>query len=110
MTQMELDAAKTALWQQCQGRKMTQYETLLDREYSCREMMISIFAYGGTIEITNESTYGFKQYLSKYVRELGRERFDEVRRTQLQSFEGVTVSRGVYTDGEGCTYNSINWL
>ena len=109
MTQMELNAAKNALCKQCQGRKMTQDEKLLNREYSCREMMMSIFAYGGTIEITDENTYGFKKYLSKYVRELGRARFDEVRRTQLKSFEGVTISKGVYTDEEGCTYNSINW-
>lgn len=109
MTRKELDAAKNALREQCRGRQMTKAEALLSAEYSCRDMMICIFAYDGTAGITNEDGFNFKRYLSPYVQTLGRKRYDKVREDQLKSFEGVTISRGVFTDDEGCTYNSINW-
>lgn len=79
MTRKELDAAKNALREQCRGRQMTKAEALLNAEYSCRDMMICIFAYDGTAGITNEDGFNFKRYLSPYVQTLGRKRYDRVR-------------------------------
>lgn len=87
----------------------TNKEELLDKEISCREMMISIFAYWGIGSIKNEGSFCFEQYLKKYLIALGRKRFDKIRDEMVAEFEKATVNKGVYEDHEGCTYNSIKW-
>ena len=109
MNSEQLAEAEDRLYEQTQGREMTREEELLSEEYDCRGMMISIFAYWGINSITNEQSYCFEKYLQKYVERLGRRRFNKVREDQLKSFEGASIRHGVYTDGEGCTYNAIDW-
>jgi hypothetical protein len=76
-------------------------------ELACRRMMNSFFAYGNSL--TDESSWHFQRYLQEYVDRLGRKLFDQVRNEQMETYKKCTISVGVFTDDEGCTYNSINW-
>lgn len=72
-------------------------------------MMISFFAYSGVQNISDESSWDFRRYLAQYVKTLGRRKFNAIRKDMLKTFEKATVRHAVFTDGEGCSYNSIDW-
>lgn len=107
--QQLLDKERSEFMKRTRNRKWTPEEEKEYAELACRSMMISFFAYHGIPTIRNEESWFFQQYLQRYVKELGRKRFDEVRDRMIKSFEGATVKCGIYTDHEGCTYNSIHW-
>lgn len=63
-------------------------------------MMKSLYAY--------DSLSKNNSYLSKYKTELGEKEFNRVYdEYEKELKEKYTVKRGVYTDGEGCTYNEL---
>lgn len=83
---------------------------LMDRELWARDMVISCVCYGREYNFYDERTGRWGQYGLNYEKELGAERALEVFRDQVAYMrKHATINSGVYTDHEGCTYNSINW-
>lgn len=76
---------------------------------SCISMIDSIICYSGfgksAKQILEDEEKAYHNYLEKYVKELGREKVLELIQGQLDDIVDIKV--GVYTDYEGCTYNSI---
>ena len=88
-----------------------EYE-LRDRELSCISMIDSILCYNcrgwqdaERVLAYEESSY--HDYLADYVKLFGRDKVIELIQGQIDSIE--SISTNVYTDDEGCTYNSINY-
>jgi hypothetical protein len=84
---------------------------LRKEELSCISMIDSILAYGG-FGLTAEQVMKFEErsyhnYLDQYVKLFGRAKVVELIQGQIDSIS--SISHGVFTDGEGCTYNSINY-
>lgn len=104
MTGKQIRAAKNTL---PSFRKYDSWSTAqkkLDRELMCREMINSILIYGGK----PRSEYN-RRYMDSYRKELGEKRVEELIREQEEDFAKAKVVHGVYTDHEGCTYNSCKW-
>ena len=83
-------------------------------ELSCREMINSIMIYGNINSPYNEKTGELDYYLRDYAKDsgfhgIGKQRVIELVREQQADFAKAKVNCGVYTDGEGCTYNSCTW-
>ena len=76
---------------------------------SLKSMLDSCFAYDFITD--NEAyrkTYSFERYVKPYEQKLGKQLFDEIYNDHLNNLrENFKVERGVFTDHEGCTYNSI---
>ena len=82
------------------------------RIYDCYEMVNSILAYSPYLrslpaEEVFEKYTTDREYLDDYIKLFGKEKVIEIIAEQLADIE--TVRCGVYTDGEGCSYNSIVW-
>lgn len=80
-------------------------------EMSCIRMINSILAYNWfghsaeeIMQMEEESKYN---YLADYVNEIGRHRVVELIQAQMDDIDHI--SRNVFTDGEGLSYNSIVW-
>lgn len=81
-------------------------------ELDCIDMINSILAYGCSGYKDAEVVLKYEEdswhnYLADYVKNLGREKVIALIQGQIDSMIGVRY--GVYTDGEGGTYNSIVW-
>ena len=88
-----------------------QYE-LRSKELDCIGMINSILAYQGRgmtdgEEVMQSEEHRYHNYLADYVKLLGRDRVVELIQAQINDIK--FVARNVYTDSEGCTYNSIIW-
>jgi len=86
--------------------------TLQDEIKSLKSMLDSCFAYD-VITDNDEyrKTYSFQRYVQPYEKKLGKDLFDKVYNDQLNYLRGnFSVVRNVFTDGEGCTYNSLQPL
>ena len=98
--------------------EMTKEQRTLYHELAWREYINSCLAYGELHKaITSENrlspdiyhrgtnkTYGIGEWFSE-------ERAVEIAREQEVDFKAkATVHHNVYTDYEGCTYNSVTWL
>lgn len=81
------------------------------QELFCISMIDSILAYGGfgrtAKQVLHNQEKSYHNYLEGYVEVLGRDRVIELIQGQIDSI--ASISNGVFTDGEGCTYNSINY-
>jgi len=93
---------------------MNEEQVKLHAELSCREMINSIMIYGNINSPYNEKTEKLNYYLLKYAKDsgfygIGKERVLELIREQQADFANAKVNCGVYTDGEGCVYNSVSW-
>ena len=78
------------------------------RELSVREMVNSIMCYGNTNVGVDE--YNRNIYFVEADKLLGKEKVNTIIEDQTRYFrEHAKVIHGVYKDGEGCTYNSIQW-
>lgn len=89
----------------------TEYELRL-RELSCIYMINSILAYQGAGMTDAEAVMqmeenSYHNYLAEYVDVLGREKVVALIQAQIDDID--YVQRNVYTDCEGCSYNSIVW-
>lgn len=72
----------------------------LDKELSCREMIMSCLIYGDNIYKS--------RYIMDYTDELGDQRVLELCKEQEKYFnEKCEVLHNVYTDSEGLSYNSL---
>lgn len=84
---------------------------LRKEELSCISMIDSILAYGGfgftAEQVMKNQERAYHNYLDQYVKLLGRTKVVELIQGQIDSIS--SISHGVFTDGEGCTYNSINY-
>lgn len=80
-------------------------------ELYCISMIDSILAYGGfgftAEQVMNDQERSYHNYLEGYVKVLGRAKVVELIQGQIDSI--VSIRRCVGTDGEGRTYNSINY-
>ena len=103
MTGKQIQAARATLPSGYAQR--TEEERKLERELFCREMINSILIYDGVKALDEE----MDRYLLRYVKELSKERVLELIKEQVADFEKAIVKRNVYTDWEGCTYNTCLW-
>ena len=83
-------------------------------ELSCREMINSIMIYGNINSPYNEKEDKLDRYLEERWQERGmfyvpRKRIIELVKEQQADFAKAVVKSGVYTDYEGCTYNTCVW-
>ena len=87
-----------------------EYE-LRDQELWCIKMINSILAYGchgfTAEEVMQHEERAYHNYLAEYVELFGRDKVVELIQRQIDSMAGV--KHRVFTDDEGCTYNSIIW-
>ena len=75
---------------------------------NCRSMVVSVLAYGGFGSTPERILDGYQgKYLDGYVEALGRDVVLGVLKETIDRIE--TIDHNVYTDGEGCSYNSIKW-
>lgn len=82
------------------------------KELRCREMINSIMIYHGADAPYNEKTGEFNRYLDMYVNgyyNIGPERVRKLIEEQKADFAKAKVTENVYTDHEGCTYNTCIW-
>ncbi len=85
---------------------------LRDRELSCISMIDSILCYNcrgwqDAERVLKYEETSYHNYLADYVDLFGRDKVLELIQGQIDSIDSVSV--GVFTDSEGCTYNSINY-
>ena len=111
MTDKQIRAAKDSL---PRLRDMNEEQERVYAELSCREMINSIMIYGNINSPYNEKEDKLDRYLEERWQERGmfyvpRKRIIELVKEQQADFAKAKVNRGVYTDHEGCTYNSCTW-
>lgn len=99
MTSKQLEKAKSK----------TPYGTKEYTELSCISMMHSILVYNYYPEQGKITFPIDNQYLQKYIKTLGVERVSQLWSEQVTDFRKAKVSHNVYTDSEGCSYNSCRW-
>lgn len=84
-------------------------------ELSCREMINSIMIYGNINSPYSEKEDELDRYLEERWQERGsmfyvpRKRIIELVKEQQADFAKAVVKSNVYTDCEGCTYNTCVW-
>lgn len=123
MTQKQIEAAKDALHKKYYGNKCVYFENLiqpwtkedevLKEELNCRSMINSMLIYGDS---TDKESYGYNKYLKPYTEKgnwhdglFNEKRLAELIAEQKADFAKAIVRQSVYTDSEGCTYNSCKW-
>lgn len=66
---------------------------------------IACLAYGEDFDIEHHV-----QRFQSYCKDITREEIETIWKAESEYFnEHVTIQWGCYTDGEGCTYNSLIW-
>lgn len=110
MTDKQIRDAKNKL---PQWKNMTDEQKQEYAELSCRDMINSILIYGNK-PVKDDGS--LNQYLSMYYKKgestmhyIGEKRVRELIEEQQRDFAKATVTVGVYTDHEGCIYNSCSW-
>jgi hypothetical protein len=93
MTQKEIEALE---------HKEYKEKRLIYGEGGCRSMIMSCLIYGYGRD------YFYKNHAQRYEAVLGQERVEEIWEDQYDYFiNHCKVNHNVYTDSEGCTYNSV---
>lgn len=115
MTRKEIEAARKSLPRilDIPRRNWTDKQRKTDDELDCREMINSCLCYGGIEgfwQKFDSFPEGWHSYADRYIAKLGEKRVREIVAEQERDFAKATVSYDVYTDCEGCTYNSIRWV
>lgn len=95
------------------GKKLSASKERRRKELKCMSMINSILCYDWATrlqectpqKVLEEEQNKYHSYLDQYVQQLGKERVLELIQEQLNSIAGVKVN--VFTDSEGCSYNSI---
>lgn len=105
MTDKQIKEMKKTLprWKNGVPPVLTPQQKILQESLSCRDMINSILCYHGTNNIMDNP------YLKKYMESLGTILVSLLVEEQIQDFSKATVLQNVYTDSEGCSYNSIIW-
>lgn len=81
--------------------ELTKEQKQLHRELDCREMINSCLCYG--------TDFLNSRYKDRYIKDLGEQRVIELYNEQKKDFDKAIVLHNVYEDGEGVSYNSIQW-
>ena len=82
----------------------TEYQErgLVYGEGGCRSMIMSCLIYGW------DKDHFYEKHAQRYASELGVEKVKEIWEDQYNYFKNhCRVNHNVYTDSEGCTYNSV---
>ena len=123
MTEKQIEAVKEKLNKKYYGdncrtidnlkMEWTKKDEILEEELSCRSMINSMLVYG---DDTEEGSYGYNRYLKPYTEKgtwhdglITKKRLNKLIAEQKNDFEKATVKHNVYTDSEGCSYNSCHW-
>lgn len=108
MTGKQIEAAKQTL--PGLSGKHTPQQSRLRKELGCREMINSCLVYGSaSYDFYDPATKRFGPYAERYVKALGEETVVRLYDEQAEDFAKAIVRHGVYTDHEGCSYNSCIW-
>ncbi len=108
MTRQQIEEAKQTLPRFLE--KHTPQQIQLRDELACREMINSCLIYGSArYDFYDPTTRQFGQYAQRYVKQLGGKAVARLYNEQVEDFSKATVHHGVYTDNEGCSYNSCVW-
>lgn len=87
----------------------TKEQKTLAKELDCIEMINSCLVYGSDFWTAKSYSIEGGKICDSYVKELGIDRVKELYEEQKDYFNNhVIINYGVYTDTEGCSYNSIN--
>lgn len=79
-------------------------------ELNMREMIISIYCYGGRHRLVESMKGQWDSYLFGYVEKIGEERARKIVCEQTDYMdEHAKIIHNVATDCEGVSYNSIEW-
>lgn len=105
MTGKEIEriAEQLPKWKNGIPPQFTPEQNQLSEELNCRRMINSILCYSGSDNIISNI------YLKKYIDILGIKIVNQLIKEQLDDFSRAIVKKDVYTDYEGCSYNSIIW-
>lgn len=105
MTRKELNRLKKSFpkWENGRPPVLTEEQKLLREKISCIEMIDSILIYNGSKDIFSN------RYLKDYIYLLGIKTVAELVIGQVEDIAKSTILRGVHTDNEGLSYNSIIW-
>lgn len=122
MTAKEIERAKEELYTKYYGNNpripkyllhsWTNEDMQLEKELACREMINCCLIYDSPIRYDDydyHNDYEYKKYIASDSRGLSMERIDELIAEQRESFKKAIVSRDVFTDSEGVSYNSCDW-
>lgn len=85
-------------------------ETKEEKKFRCIEMINSILAYhyhDNAIYVLSREYTKRHNYLEEYVDKLGEKKVLELIQNQIDDIE--RIEENVYTDCDGCSYNSIVW-
>lgn len=122
MTDRQLDQARKQLREEMNSQgfgwidgkyiKPPEEYELRSKELDCIDMIDSILAYQGAGMTDAEAVMRMEErayynYLADYVKLFGRDKVVALIQEQIDSIDYVQYR--VYTDSEGCTYNSIIW-
>lgn len=105
MTDKQLKKLKDTLpkWQNGKPPVYTYEQKMLREKIFCIDMINSILVYDGSKDILNN------RYLKDHIDTLGLKTVAELVIEQVEDLSKATILRGVYTDNEGLSYNSIIW-
>lgn len=78
----------------------------MDKIRNCYEMAESLITYGYASLDKPEDVLN-SDYMSEYVKELGADTVVKIARAVADSI--ASIERDVYTDSEGCSYNSVKY-
>lgn len=123
MNDKQLEAARSQLsneiaaigygWINGKYRNPPKKYCLREKEFDCIDMINSLlcYSYSGYSDdatwILHDELNSYHSYLASYVDTLGEKRVIELIQGQIDDIERVGYS--VYTDSEGCTYNTLIW-
>ena len=125
MTGEEIQRQKEILWTKYYGDECriidnlkmpwSKEDEILMEELDCRDMIHSILIYGSSADV-EEGSYDFNRYLTRYYDKslnkevlLSKSRVLELIKEEKEEISNAVIHRNVYTDFEGCTYNSIEY-
>lgn len=105
MTRKELKKLKDTLpkWQNGKPPVYTYEQKMIREKIFCIEMIDSILIYNGSKDILNN------KYLKDHIDKLGLKTVTELVIGQVEDISKATILRGVHTDNDGLSYNSIIW-
>ena len=85
-------------------RKLTTEEALELEGIRCISMIHSCLIYG------SDFFNGYKNYAEDYAKTLGEEKVNEIYAKEVEFFnEHAIVTKDVFTDTDGCSYNSVSY-
>ena len=108
MTDKQISAARATLPRGILWADWPEEAKRLYNELSCREMVNSCLCYGSIEDFWRKPEWR-DSYAARHVRALGRARVAEICKEQQEDIARARILRNVFTDSEGCSYNSIIW-